>query len=219
MSENDITNMSDSEFESHVESLDAESAKSEIDKTFRAARSDPKHPYFSGDDQKAHKRAIDRVQRLFSVVSPEPEPELNEAGEELRDAVDPAVKKICDDAMSSRRDKLVDEGNKLISELVDLGFDEIDLPDDVCPGDIEIWKMQKMHAKENYSGLFDAMKKTLSATKPSSSVQNLFAAFRDAQNDMDSNLKRDLSGRLIEYFSEQNQYSKQSKPNFGRKKS
>jgi len=207
MDNENIESMTDSDFDHHVEGLSAAKAQNEIDNLTQRVIADPNHP-LNRTGVPGHKRIVERRNRLFEQVhSEDPDTrQFNKDGEELLGQVDPRIQKICDDVLKEKvneQAELVEQGDKLLDELRELGFEGLTrCPDDVDKEQIGIWQMQKLNAEGNYNELGQEIGKTLRASKETQAIQSLFQTFINVEAEINPDLKAKLSYEIISYLND-----------------
>lgn len=185
-------------------------ADAALKKFYGQVQSDPNHPYMNNQHpQSKDFRAA--VTRLHEIKSPG-DPDTNEEGQELVHQFSPDKKDAMREAFDSKDEKqraLVTEGEKLIEELEELGFEYVEVPDDVPEWKVNVWRMQKECAKENFDELESLISKELRGLKETNEVTQLFETFSQAKY-LEPGVRQKLSEDIIEYIYRANQqkYSK-----------
>lgn len=166
-------------FAEDVSSMTPAEAAAEIDSVFR----DPEHPYNRQHYQ--HPQAVERMSKLFA----------KKAEGDTRSAVE----KVCDDAFeqqAEKQDKLVSEAQVEMEKLVELGFDEAEVPDDIMPHQVVELRMQRLAAENDYETLTPLIEKELPGLKVPPDVQGLFGGFCRVQG-LDEGLRQEILEKII----------------------
>ena len=149
MESENILDISDDE----ISYMSPDEAKQTVDKVMRAARTDPKHPYFDGYNPD-HRKAVEKVSRLFQAASPtDTEPARNEAGEELihQHWPDKYVKAMEQglEIQEQKKEARIAAAQKEIDVLVEQhGYQRVDIPDDVTDWQVNLLKAQRLNREE-----------------------------------------------------------------------
>ena len=96
----------------------------------------------------------------------------------------------------------VAEGQELMDELVQLGFEKSPVPQDIRQDQIDALKMQQFHVQGDYEALVPMLEKGLNDIGKTEETLQLFSAFTAAE--LKPELKADLSERLILYVAREN---------------
>jgi len=137
----------------------AEEAQTEIDRVMKAAAKDSSHDYTNLNSM-GHADEVLRVQRLYSLLNPEPEkpdPDStidSQVSRETAKAMQTALDEHNFDT-EDIQEKLVSEFEDEASRLEELGFDSTRMPDKVMPYQIRALKEQRLftEATENENKL------------------------------------------------------------------
>ena len=203
--EQNILDMSDDE----LFYISSEQAQGHIDRLMREARADPKHVY-SDSHNAGHKKAVEKIQKLYQIASPQPEKQTNAEGEELvyqfpREVVNAMAEGLDIQAgrNKERQSKLVKEAETEMAKLVDLGFNDDDIPEDIKPYQVDGLRMQRLTAEKNFLELTPLIEKQLKNLNTPSSLVSMFQTFA-LEQDVDETLKERIAEQLVSWIYEAN---------------
>ena len=200
MSDFDVVNSTDGDFESHVELLSSSEAESTIAKVMADAGADENHSYTSGHAPN-HSRTVDRMLALRKVANP---PEINpETGEPYNDGVSPEMRKICNEALEEQaerqnvvREQMKDDMNYLVDEG---GFSRDEIPKDPKPYQANALKMQRLNAEGKHAEIVPIMKRELNEFRAPAETAQLFETFVQA-DELDSGLKETIFESVLRWI-------------------
>ena len=151
MSEENIMSMTDESFQDHCGNMTAEEARIAAKTFTSAAANDPNHPYVSTVDPTLHKQAVARASRLFEQSHAE-DPDLNvydANGEQMQGQTSTEYLRLLDEAkieQAEKQSKLVKEAVEEMEQLVAMGYDRAEIPDDISPATAELLRAQRLNA-------------------------------------------------------------------------
>ncbi len=91
------------------------------------------------------------------------------------------------------------EARDLMNDLVNLGFERADVPDDIQPWQVDALKMQRAHAAGDYDALVPQMRRALHMLKLPPGQRAVFDQFV-ALPDLDENLRDTVADAVIHYY-------------------
>jgi hypothetical protein len=138
--------------DTNYESLSAEKAQQEVHRLQAEAESDPTHPWlFSSHPQ--HRDFMTHFQRLTEITA--------EADIAKKEASDAEIIERMESGKSAAQDELIEEAEAEMERLVELGFDEAEIPDDIPAFQVAAWKCQRLNAEGNFAELTPLLEKEL----------------------------------------------------------
>ena len=202
--EQNILDMSDDE----IVYMSPEQAQGHIDRLMREARADPKHVY-SDSHNAGHKKAVEKIQRLYEKVSPQPELQLTKEGASMTQFSREHIQ-IMEQALDEQAGKTAEIQAKLINEaeaemekLVELGFNDDDIPEDIKPYQVDGLRMQRLTAEKKFLELTPLIEKQLKNLNTPSSLVSMFQTFA-LEQDVDETLKERIAEQLVSWIYEAN---------------
>jgi hypothetical protein len=129
----------------------------EVDRILGEASQDKNHPYTNGNHI-LHKKFVDHITAMYAL----------RANGDTRTPLQKTIDSVCDEGLAGqveRQNKLVKEAEAEMEKLEKLGFEPIEIPDDVQPFQVAAWKMQRLNAERNFRELTPILEKELTTLR------------------------------------------------------
>jgi hypothetical protein len=161
---------------------EAEMKLKELDSDVSA---DVKHPYMS----RRHPLHDDYIAYGLS---------LRKAAAEGRENVYEKALRESREIQQERQDARVAEAEKLVEELVSLGFDDTAVDNDIAEWQIDVWRMQKLCAEKDFAKLGTVLEKELRILRAPPGTVAALEAFR-GNDSMDAGLREQIAEQVIQF--------------------
>jgi hypothetical protein len=140
------------------EALTPEKAEQEIHRLQAEVQADPEHPWLN----KSHYQHGDYV-KYFQKMT-EVAVEADVAAKEVEDA---EIIERMESGKSLAQEALIEEAEAEMERLVELGFDEAEIPDDIPAFQVATWKCQRLNAEGNFAELTPLLERELTTLRAS----------------------------------------------------
>jgi len=188
-----------------TEGLTPDEAKTALDKMDVEIAQDRGHPYLSGDGL-LHRRFVEARQALHQCYAERPGGELGPFERAMQEGLESLAGKEAE-----RQVKLRAEAEQEMENLIDLGFEEAELPEDVQPYQVNALRMQRLAAQEDYKALTPMLEKDLRDLQTPPDLMATFESFAHVEN-LDPGLRARIVEELIRYIHAANTQKHGRKP-------
>jgi hypothetical protein len=214
MAEENILDLSDDD----ISCLSQTEAQKHIDHFLRTSGNDPQNPYCDAHNSQ-HKRAVERISKLYQIASPQPEVQTNKEGEEVIQQFPPNVVKIMEQGFAEQKAKQVliqekrrIEFDKLTDSLSKYGYEYPERGEDIAEHRLRGLQEQLYMEQRKYDELRTMLSEDFRKLKVPSNIQDLLNTLYDSDDSSDDFLRRQIADKLILWVhDEQDKKNKPSK--------
>ena len=164
------------------EFLGAEKAQQEVNRFAAESQADPEHPWLNRSHPQ-HGDFVKHFQKLTEITTAS-----DVAAKEAEEA---EIIERMQSGKSANQDELIEQAEAEMEQLVQLGFERAEIPDDIQPFQVRTLKIQRLNAERNFTELLPLLEKELKSFGPVSG--SLWDEFR-----RDQLLDADFRAEVIE---------------------
>ncbi len=175
------------------EDLTPDEAGAALEKVHADVAQDTGHPYLD-EHHLLHRKFVEGVHGLHLVHTQREGGELS------------SVEKVMEEALDEKgvkQNELVGKAQAEMDKLVELGFEDDPVPDDIREFQLTGLKMQRLAAEGDFEALTPIIGEQLRGLRQTAEIQQCFQTFVELK-DLDAGVKTDITERLIRYIHDSN---------------